>query len=97
MSHTLFFILGFCTVYYTLGYGSNVFAEFFSQYEDLIRKLSAILIVLMGLFLAGIFQPQVLMKERRFNFDPTKKPAISAPLFLVSASPLAGRLVSDRR
>lgn len=73
MSHTLFFILGFCTVYYTLGYGSNVFAEFFSQYEDLIRKLSAILIVLMGLFLAGIFQPQVLMKERRFNFDPSKK------------------------
>ncbi|WP_127496351.1 cytochrome c biogenesis CcdA family protein [Paenibacillus glycanilyticus] len=73
MSHTLFFILGFCTVYYTLGYGSNVFAEFFSQYEDLIRKLSAILIVLMGLFLAGIFQPQVLMKERRFHFDPTKK------------------------
>lgn len=73
MTHTLFFILGFCTVYYTLGYGSNVFAEFFSEYDSLIRKLSAILIVLMGLFLIGLFQPQILMKERRLPIDPTKK------------------------
>ncbi|MFF2482032.1 cytochrome c biogenesis CcdA family protein [Paenibacillus sp. NPDC058071] len=73
MTHTLFFILGFCTVYYTLGYGTNVFAEFFSQYDQLIRRLSAILIVLMGLFLIGLFQPQALMKERRFSFDPSKK------------------------
>ncbi|QAY68406.1 cytochrome c biogenesis CcdA family protein [Paenibacillus protaetiae] len=73
MSHTLFFILGFCTVYYTLGYGTNVFAEFFAQYADLIRMLSAILIVLMGLFLLGIFKPQLLMKERRFSINPNKK------------------------
>lgn len=73
MMHTLFFILGFCTVYYTLGYGTNVFAEFFSEYAPLIRKLSALLIILMGLFLIGLFQPQLLMKERRFRIDPTKK------------------------
>jgi cytochrome c-type biogenesis protein len=73
MSHTLFFILGFCTVYYTLGYGTNVFAEFFDQYADLIRMLSAILIVLMGLFLIGVFKPQLLMKERRMPIDPNKR------------------------
>lgn len=73
MSHTLFFILGFCTVYYTLGYGTNVFAEFFDQYTDLIRMLSAILIVLMGLFLVGVFKPQILMKERRLPIDPNKR------------------------
>ena len=32
-----------------LGYGTNVFAEFFSEYRQLIRQLSAILIILMGL------------------------------------------------
>lgn len=73
MLHTLFFIIGFCTVYYTLGYGTNVFAETFSEYEPLIRKLSAILIVLMGLFLLGVFQPQLLMKTRKLPFDPSKK------------------------
>ena len=55
MTHTLFFILGFSLVYYTLGYSTNRFAELFSDYQDLIRRLSAILIMLMGLFLIGLF------------------------------------------
>jgi cytochrome c-type biogenesis protein len=67
MSHTLFFILGFSAVFFALGYGSNVFADVFRDYQDTIRKLSAIFIVLMGLFLMGIFQPHLLMKERKLN------------------------------
>ncbi|MGU3470426.1 cytochrome c biogenesis CcdA family protein [Paenibacillus sp. D51F] len=63
MSHTLFFILGFSVVYYTLGYGTNRFAELFADYQDLIRQLSAILIMLMGLFLIGLFQPRALMRD----------------------------------
>ena len=63
MTHTLFFILGFSLVYYTLGYSTNRFAELFSDYQDLIRRLSAILIMLMGLFLIGLFQPRVLMRD----------------------------------
>ncbi|WP_339279865.1 cytochrome c biogenesis protein CcdA [Paenibacillus sp. FSL W8-1187] len=63
MSHTLFFILGFSVVYYTLGYSTNKFAELFSDYQDLIRMLSAILIMLMGLFLLGLFQPRALMRD----------------------------------
>lgn len=63
MSHTLFFILGFSLVYYTLGYGTNRFAELFADYQDLIRQLSAILIMLMGLFLIGLFQPRALMRD----------------------------------
>jgi cytochrome c-type biogenesis protein len=67
MSHTLFFIVGFSAVFFALGYGSNVFADVFRDHQDTIRKLSAIFIVLMGLFLLGIFQPHVLMKERKLN------------------------------
>jgi cytochrome c-type biogenesis protein len=73
MSHTLFFILGFSTVFFALGYGANAFAEAFREYQDVIRQVSAILIILMGLFLMGIFQPQLLMKERKF--DVTRRPA----------------------
>lgn len=65
MSHTLFFILGFSIVYYTLGYGTNAFAETFSEYQGLIRQLSAVLIIAMGLFLMGLIQPKLLMKERK--------------------------------
>lgn len=67
MSHTFFFILGFSAVFFALGYGSNAFADVFRDHQDMIRKLSAIFIVLMGLILLGIFQPQLLMKERKLN------------------------------
>src|SRR5690606_5774179 len=73
MSHTFFFILGFSAVFFALGYGANAFADMFREYQDLIRQISAVLIVLMGLLLMGIFQPQLLMKERKF--DVSARPA----------------------
>lgn len=86
MTHTLFFVLGFSTVYYTLGYGTNVFSEFFSEYNELIRQLSAILIILMGLFLIGIFKPQILMKELRMNLVPKKANYLSSFIFGIGFS-----------
>lgn len=67
MTHTLAFILGFSAVFYTLGFGAGLFGEFFNDNRNLIRQLSAILIILMGLFLLGIFQPQFLMRERKLD------------------------------
>ncbi|MNN10884.1 thiol:disulfide interchange protein precursor [compost metagenome] len=73
LTHTLAFILGFSAVFYTLGFGAGMFGDFFNHNRALIRQLSAILIILMGLFLLGIFQPQFLLKERKLNlkFKPT--------------------------
>lgn len=86
MAHTFFFILGFSTVYYTLAYGANVFSEFFDEYNNLIRQLSALLIILMGLFLVGVFKPGVLMKERRFNLIPKKASYVSSFIFGIGFS-----------
>ncbi len=65
--HTFFFILGLSIVYYALGYAAGMIAEVFVQYRDMIRKLAALLIILMGLFLLGIFQPKLLMRDFKFN------------------------------
>lgn len=86
ISHTFFFILGFCTVYYALGYSTNLFAEFFSEYRQLIRQLSAILIILMGLFLIGLFQPKLLLKDTRKNLIPRKSNYISSFVFGIGFS-----------
>lgn len=67
LTHTLAFILGFSSVFYSLGLGAGFFGQFFSDNRGLIRQLSAILIILMGLFLLGIFQPKFLMKERKMD------------------------------
>ncbi|MEC0243464.1 cytochrome c biogenesis CcdA family protein [Paenibacillus dokdonensis] len=73
MTHTLAFILGFSAVFYTLGVGAGLFGNFFNNNRDLIRQLSAVLIILMGLFLVGIFQPKFLMRD--FKMDFKFKPA----------------------
>lgn len=86
MSHTLFFVLGFSVVYYTLGYGTNAFAEAFSQYQDLIRQLSAILILLMGLFLVGLFQPRVLMRDFKLPVKGKKSGFLGSFIFGIGFS-----------
>jgi cytochrome c-type biogenesis protein len=65
--HTLFFIIGFSIIFYALGFVSSWVGELFRDYRDMIRMLSGILIAVMGLFLLGIFQPQFLMRERKFE------------------------------
>lgn len=71
--HTLFFILGFSIIFYSLGFGAGLVADLFNEYRDLLRQLAAIFILVMGLFLLGIFQPQFLMRERKFQVK--SKPA----------------------
>ncbi|GAB6990440.1 cytochrome c biogenesis CcdA family protein [Paenibacillus pini] len=73
MTHTLAFILGFSVVFYTLGVGAGYFGDIFNSNRKLISQLSAILIMLMGLFLLGIIQPKFMMRE--FKMDMKFKPA----------------------
>lgn len=70
-AHALFFLLGFSLVFYALGFTVSWLGSFFSEYKDLIRMLSAVLIIAMGLFLMGIFKPKFLMREKKW--DVSKK------------------------
>lgn len=67
--HTLFFLLGISTIYLALGFSASLFGQFFVTNNELIAKISGILIVVMGLFMLGLFNMNWLMKERRFQFS----------------------------
>lgn len=67
VTHTLFFILGFSVIFYSLGLSAGLISNLFVDYRELLRQIAAILILVMGLFLLGIFQPQFLMKERKLQ------------------------------
>ncbi|AZN40607.1 cytochrome c biogenesis CcdA family protein [Paenibacillus albus] len=86
MSHTLFFILGFSIVYYTLGYGTNAFAELFSDYQDLIRQLSAVLIILMGFILMGLIQPKVLLRDLKMPLRMKRSGYLASFIFGIGFS-----------
>ncbi|MER2262998.1 MAG: cytochrome c biogenesis protein CcdA [Psychrobacillus sp.] len=68
MLHTLFFLLGFSVIFIALGFATSFVGTFFIQYDDLIRQVGAIFIVVFGLIVVGVFKPEFLMKEKKLHF-----------------------------
>ncbi|MGE7926336.1 cytochrome c biogenesis CcdA family protein [Lysinibacillus sp. JNUCC-51] len=66
--HTLFFLLGFSIIFIMIGLGTSLAAEFFLNYQTLLRQVGAILIVVFGLMIVGLLQIDFLMKDRKFQF-----------------------------
>lgn len=66
--HTAFFLIGFSIIFIALGFSTSILGEFFIFYGDLVRQIGAILIVLLGLVILGVFKPTFIMKERRITF-----------------------------
>ncbi|MFC0274089.1 cytochrome c biogenesis protein CcdA [Metabacillus herbersteinensis] len=66
--HTIFFLIGFSVIFIALGFSTSLIGDLFYDYQDLIRQIGAILIVLFGFMVLGIFKPEFLMKEHRFEF-----------------------------
>src|SRR6185312_4487336 len=58
MLHTSFFLLGFSVIFVALGFGSSFIGNLFSNYQDLIRQIGAIFIVLFGLIVTGLLSPE---------------------------------------
>lgn len=65
--HTLFFLVGFSAIFIALGFATSFIGQFFREYNDLIRQIGAIFIILFGLVIVGVFKPEFIMKERRFE------------------------------
>ena len=66
--HTLFFLIGFSIIFIAIGFSASLAKDFFIQYQDLLRQVGAILIVVFGLMIVGLLQIDFLMKDRKFQF-----------------------------
>lgn len=68
--NTLFFVLGISFVFIVLGLGFQTLGRFFNQYGDLFSKISAVIMVLFGIYQLGIFKKSgAIETEKRFSFD----------------------------
>ncbi len=86
--HSLFFVLGFSVIFVALGASAGLVGRLFVQYKDLIRQIGGIVIIVMGLFLAGVIKWESLMKERKWHLR--NKPAGYFGSLLVGISFSAG-------
>lgn len=66
--HTVFFLIGFSIVYISLGVGLGFVSDILQSYDNTIRMVGGLLCIIFGLVVLGIFNPQFLMKDRKFEF-----------------------------
>jgi len=71
--HSLAFIGGFTAVFVSLGASFSAAGQFFQEYREWIRIAGGILIVLFGLYIAGVFQWGALGRTRQLQIR--SKPA----------------------
>lgn len=71
--HSTLFVLGFSLIFILLGASASFLGQFFRQYELWIARVGGLIIVVLGLHLAGVFRLTPLLQEKRMHL--ADKPA----------------------
>src|SRR3972149_5128316 len=87
--NSLMFILGFSAVFVSLGASASFAGELLRTYQDIIRKVGGIVIVLLGIHIIGIINLRILQRDKRLHFF-REKPAGILGSFLIGVGFAAG-------
>lgn len=79
--HTVFFLIGFSSIFIAIGFSTSAISEFLLTYQDVIRQVGAILIIFFGLVIVGILNFEFLMKNKSIQFK--NRPAGFLGSFLI--------------
>jgi cytochrome c-type biogenesis protein len=69
---TLLFVAGFTAVFVALGASATAIADSLNRHQRGLNQIAGVVIIVMGLFLAGLVSPRLLQQERRFHVSPSK-------------------------
>lgn len=67
--HALLFVLGFSFIFVALGAGATAFGQLMLAYRSWIARIGGALMVVMGLWMLGVFQWGALQRERRVHLS----------------------------
>ena len=76
----LLFVAGYSAVFTALGAGASAVGSFLFEHQIGLRKVSGVLIVVMGLALAGLVRPAFFDRERRFHVPSQALGAYAPPV-----------------
>lgn len=88
VTNSLAFIAGFTVVFVLFGASATFAGKFLLQYQDILRKVGGILIILFGLYIMGILNLNFLQSDKRVHIE--NKPAGYIGSFLVGMAFAAG-------
>lgn len=86
--NSLVFIAGFSAVFIALGASSSAVGRILFQYQEWIRIIGGILIIIFGLFISGFLKLDFLMRERKVHLGG--KPAGYIGTFAIGMTFAAG-------
>jgi len=88
--NSVMFILGFSSVFVIiLGSSAQLFGSIFMEYQDVVRKIGGLVIILLGIHIIGIINFRILQRDKRLHFFKDK-PAGFLGAFLVGIGFAAG-------
>ncbi|HEB75659.1 MAG TPA: cytochrome c biogenesis protein CcdA [Nitrospirae bacterium] len=88
MTNSIVFILGFSFVFILLGASSSAIGRLLFEYQDWIRIIGGIVVIVFGLFIAGFLKIDFLMRERKIHLSG--KPAGYVGTFILGMAFVAG-------
>ena len=86
--NSLIFIAGFSTVFIAFGASASLIGQMLITYQDYIRKIGGLLIIMFGLYLLGVLNLGFLTSEKRLHFR--NRPAGYLGSFLIGVAFAAG-------
>jgi cytochrome c-type biogenesis protein len=76
--NALAFILGFSLVFVALGASFSYLGQLLFRYQDVVRQMGGLLIILFGVYIAGVLRLPWLARERRFQLTGQQGKAVGA-------------------
>lgn len=83
--NSLLFIAGFSTVFIAFGASASFLGQVLYQYQDLIRKIGAVFIIVFGLYMVGLLKLKFFMTEHRL-VEFRSRPVGYAGSFLIGTA-----------
>ena len=95
---TLLFVAGFTVVFTAFGAGASAIGQTLIEHQRELTRIAGVVVIVMGLVIAGLFTPLALMRERRFHVDVERFGAVAAPVmgmaFAFGWTPCIGPILS---
>ena len=97
--HALLFVLGFTIAFVALGATASTLGSFLRIHQLLLREVGGVLLILIGLHLAGLLKLPFLYWQKRFEVHPTR-PSFAASLligfvFAIGWTPCVGLILGS--
>ena len=95
---TLLFVAGFTVVFVILGASATALGRALLDHQRGLNQIMGVIVIVMGLFLAGVASPRLLQAERRFHVSPSRLGPFAAPVmgvaFAFGWTPCIGPILS---